>query len=136
MGNKIAASSRIEHIRMKVLASLLPDVCQVYPLERVPTGRGTSTVQRGTPLDYFGSTDIPCRMDASKHFSYDELMGQETTVNEYIIHFPADFEIFANHEIDINGRTYEIRKMLDQVSNQVTKEVQIAELKVGANVAS
>lgn len=121
MGKQIGSDSRLNRMRQVVIDRILPDTCTIYPLERTVTASGSYSEERGTPLTYNGSSDIPCRLDVSKHYRSEAVFGQEAVVNDFELHVPWDAPIYADHTIEHEGEAYEVRKLLDTNSFRVTK---------------
>lgn len=131
MGNKIGSNARFSHLRERTKTDLLPDRCRVIPPARTVTASGSYTPGDGEPLLYDGLPDVPCRLDISKHYRSEQIIGQEAIVNDFELHFPFDFPIKADHKIILNDERYEVRKLLDANSYRVTKVALVSRVDVG-----
>lgn len=132
MGKKIASSERISHIRTKIIASLLPDVCEIYTPKRVQNSSGSYSIVDGDRLTYNGTPYIPCRVDISQHYRNDDVLGQEVVLSDFEIHVPYDAPLKADYKIIYKGERYEIRKLLDTQSFNFTKRGVIDRVDIGA----
>jgi hypothetical protein len=126
----LASPRRINRIRSQVLKHLLPDTCMITPVAHVETAWGTAP-GFGSPRQYAASTSIPCRMDSARHYREATVHTQPTAVNEFELHVPWDMDVRSTDVVDFNGRRYEVRKMMDNVSWQPTKSFMVSELAVG-----
>ena len=131
MGHKNGEARRFTQMRGSAASFVFPDMCRIYPPGGTMTGSGTIRAGTGTPLQYNGSADIPCRIDIAKHFRAAEVFGQEGIVSDFEIHVPWDAPLKHNHKIVINSQTYEITKLMDTDSWRVTKSALVARIGLG-----
>lgn len=118
-------------MRERAINDLLPDTYQIKKPTRIIQPSGSYTEGYSDPLLYNGLPDIPCRLDVSKHYRSEEVLGQEAIVNDFELHVPWDAPLLADHRIFLNGVEYEIRKLLDTNSFRVTKVAAVSRVSVG-----
>ena len=118
-------------MKLRVKAELLPSTCTVYPPGGTITSSGTlDDTALGTAITYAGSSAIPCRLDISNHFRTGHVYGQEVTLSEFVMHFPRDLALLANHIILFSSDYYEITKMMDDQEWDVTTFVLLSRVEV------
>lgn len=96
------------------------DTCRIYNTEYTVTDAGVA-VQVNVAVLYNGLPDIPCRLDVARFFRSQDIDAQTMSVNDYELHLPHDFEMQADYRILMRGRVYEIRKMMDDQTNGITR---------------
>lgn len=118
----------IEYGRKLAEKSWLPDFCQIETVSGTPVIDESGTlIQPKVLRTYKGSTNIPCRVEASRSFRPDTFPNQEININEYVLHTPVDVTIKPNDKIYINGRVFEVRKQSVAKSLRFTNEALIQE---------
>lgn len=128
MPNQLGAYDRLERRRKKVLDNMMPDTCRIAPFVRQPDGAGGWVEGVGTYLEYDGSTDIPCRLDPTRHYRGGDVFGEELVVNEYTMWLPYGIDVAPDMWIEKDGERFEVRKLLDKKSNSVAQMLLIAAL--------
>lgn len=115
--------------KIKVLKSLLPDLCTIRPASGVVTiNEGIQTQTEAALRTFRGKSDIPCRMDIDRAFRPDKLKTQATTVDEYTLELPTGIGTQATDIITVRGRRFIIRKIKDASNWDVTVECTVIEL--------
>lgn len=128
MGKIIGASKTFLRIQEKAIAVLLKDSCNIYPPDRRRTPSGSYQEYAGPLVEYHGTTDIPCRLDVARFFRSSNIEDQAITVNDYELHLPYDAFVRADHRIVIRDDVYEVRKMMGEATNTITKILLITRL--------
>lgn len=128
MGKQIVAPKTINRIQERALNLLLVDTCKIYPPDRRRTPSGSYQEYAGPLIEYRGSTDIPCRLDVARFFRSSTIEDQAITVNDYELHLPYDAYVKADHRIVIRDEVYEVRKMMGEATNTITKILLITRL--------
>lgn len=131
MGNQIAETDRMLQRRVRVEARLLPDTCIIYPHERIVTDTGAFTDGLGEPIEYNGSTSIPCRLDISAHHRVQDLIEQETVISEFTLNVPFDVPLSNDYVIEVNNEQYEVIKLQDAEAWRVVKTALVTKVTVG-----
>lgn len=132
MGKSIASDERWGSIRDRIVERLLPDVCTIYPPDRkTMTAGGSYTYIKAAPVTYKGVTEIPCRLDISRNFRSANIFEQEVLTNDFELHVPWDATIKADYKIVKDGKTYEIRKLLDTHTWNATKIALVIRIDAG-----
>lgn len=130
MVRPLASAKTLARMRTSIL-QLLPQYCQVHPHTRTITSSGSYDEVVGAALDYNGTTQIPCRLDASRYPRFGAVMGQELVVSEFELHVPFDAPLHADHRILINEEWFEVRKIADVEPHRATKYALVDRLDVG-----
>jgi len=115
---------------------LLPQTCKIYPPVRVVGEGGEYSESLGTPLIYNTSSDIPCRLDITRHYRFDEIYGQELLASEFELHIPFSASIYADHKLEVEGQFYEITKLMDADPFAVTKSALVVRIDLGTGSGS
>jgi hypothetical protein len=132
----IATSKRFERMRERVNARLFNDTYRIYPYATIITETGAVSGQTslGTPLQYNGQTDIPCRLDVARHFREEQVMGQEAVPGEFELHVPSDAPLKINHAVVIGSRRFEVVKEYDAGTDwSPDKYAIVADLRFGGD---
>ncbi len=138
MGLAIASDKTFNRIRERIAGSLLPDTCRIHaPSRNIGTAGTTGGATQGAPISYRGSIDIPCRLEASRHYRQGDVFMQETVISEFELYVPWDVE-GPNHDYTIimNNREYEFRKFMEDEGFRTTKGYLISEVRKGKGTAS
>ena len=128
MGHNIASNARIGHLRNQAMTRLMPDTYRLYAPIRTVDDLGMYVDEYDEPMLYEGIPDIPCRLDVSNHYRSAAVFGQEAIVSDYVLFVPFDAPMYSDYKLIINGEQYEIRKMLDTFSWNVTKMILVSRL--------
>jgi len=125
-------------MRQIVNARLFNNTYRIYPYASHITESGAVSGQAtlGTPIEYNGLLDIPCRIDVARHVREDDVMGQEAVPGGFELHVPSDAPLKINHAIVIEGRRYEVIKEYDYGTDwSPDKYALVADLRVGEDDA-
>jgi len=114
--------------RKLVLDSVLPDTCHIAPFARATDAAGGWSESVGVYLEFNGSTDIPCRLDPTRHYRKEDIYGQELVVSEYTMWLPYEVAVLPDMHIEKDGARFEVRKLLNKQSNSVVQQVLLAEM--------
>lgn len=128
MGKSIGAAPTIQRIQERAISSLLTHTCKIYPPNRTRTSAGVYQEVASAPVEYRGSSDIPCRLDIARFFRSSSVEQQAITVNDYELHLPYDLDIKADWRIVIDGNIYETRKMMGEATNTITQILLVTRL--------
>ncbi len=132
MGKQIASAATISHIRNKIIARILPDFCEIYePNRKVIRPSGSYEDVPGARVTYKGLPNIPCRLDQSQHYRADTILGQEVVLNDFELHVPWDAPLYGDYTIVFKGEKYEVRKLLDTHSFNMTKIAVVDRIDIG-----
>lgn len=124
------SSRRLAYMRLRGL-KLLPDICQIYTLRQTVDEAGMVGVPERIPALYKGSSDIPCRLDASTHYRQVDVFDQDVTMHEYVLSLPRDLDITNGQVVEQDGVAYEIRKISNAQSWDVVTLVLLVRMEVG-----
>lgn len=131
MGLDINQTSRQHHIIKRTTERLLPSTCQIYRRE-IQIGEDMTYIDTlGDALTWRGLTDIPCRVDQTRHVRDVELYSQEVIVNELELRVPHDAPLQVNTVVMIKGRPFRVIKMYDVVDFMPVKGAVISEVLFG-----
>lgn len=130
MVRPLASDKTLARMRRSIL-QLLPQHCQIHPHTRTMTSSGSYDEVTGPALFYMGTTQIPCRLDASRYPRYGAVLGQELVVSEFELHIPFDAPIFADHRVQIDNEWFEVRKIADVEPHRATKYALVDRLDIG-----
>lgn len=125
---KLGADATLGRRRTKVLNEFLPDVCHIAPFARTTDAAGGWGEALGDYLEYNGSSDIPCRLDPTRHYRKEDIYGQELIVNEYTMWLPLDVPVQPDMWIEKDGTRFEVRKLLNRQSRAVLQSLLLAVL--------
>lgn len=112
-----------------VLVNLLQDECQVYPMTRTNDGSGGYTETRGAYRTYLNSDIIPCRFNQTRQYRDAAPFLEETTITDYYMDMPTNFELSIDDRIEHGGLTYEIRKLSDDSTWRTTKRAYVVSVR-------
>jgi hypothetical protein len=139
----------LKHIgiqQQKIIGSLLPNVCQIYPSSGAnvqitgPGIRTSDTPQARVWRDSrsgLDTTDIPCSLLIERAFVPGKLHEQATVVSRNVLNVPVSMRYNAetnpngvkpDDRVVVNGRKYEIRKIADQSLYDATLELTVVEI--------
>jgi len=123
----------VQRGREQIIAKMLPDFCNLYPLEGENTiidGAGIITQIPSPPRQWRGSINIPCRADVSRSFKNDGMKFQTAVVDEYNLELPYDVEVEEEDIVMINGVRFEIRKLKNLSNWELTREAIIIAISI------
>ena len=123
----IGFDRHLTRARSRVL-DLLPDTCQIKPYVRVIDPAGGFSETFGTPLQYNGGSNIPCRLDPTRQYRSEDLFGQEAIVNDFTLTIPFDAPIEPDHKVFIGTQQYDIRKLSEAHSWNVVKRALVTQV--------
>lgn len=124
---------QLDYLARRVHQYALPDVCMVETVGS-PTMTPDGILTHAATLRlYKGSPIVPCRLDNSRSFRPETFPNQEIIANEYVLHYPIDFDIKPNDKIyvtDTNGdvHIFEMRKKAALSNWRVINQALIVEL--------
>ena len=129
MSTMVNATKRLAERRKRIIR-YLPDTCQIYPFVRVRNAEGGFTDGLGDAIEYDNgvtvTTDIPCRLDATKYYRQGEIFEQETTVGDYMLNLPTDINVSGDVRIILGGKRFEVRKVIEGNSWSVVNRLMVA----------
>jgi hypothetical protein len=106
-------------------ANLLPDTCNIYPIERTNDGSGGWTEEAGENREYLDDEDIPCRLDPTRQYRDQTVFNQEITVTDYNLNIPRDCPVEVDDEVLHNSIRYVIKKLTDDQSWRSVKRLYV-----------
>lgn len=124
----LGATDRLAERRALVEASALPDTCRIAPFVRTADPAGGWTEGLGEYLTFNGSIDIPCRFDPTRYYRGDDIVGSEIVINEYTMWLPHGVGVAPDMYIEKNGVRFEVRKLLNKLSNSIAQQLLVAAL--------
>lgn len=108
-------------IRRRVEEKYFPSTCEIFVDNISVSSAGVVSRGAGRRLHYRGTSTLPCRLDRSKHYRQTEVEKQELNVSEYTLHLPKSImEIPMNARVYVNSKWFEIQKLLDEQSWDVS----------------
>lgn len=120
-------SGQLAHMRARVLA-LMPDICHVLEPVRTIDDAGGWVEGEPIPVDYNGSVDIPCRVDPTRQYRQGDVFEQEVVISDFLITVPYDAPLHSDYIIHVGDIDYEVKKLMDSHSWNVTKRVFVVRL--------
>ncbi len=111
----------------KQVRSLLPSVCNVGR-RSITNDAGGLWDESATNVSYESSTNIPCRVDPLRTHRDGSIVNQEILINDYVITLPYDFRIELNDLITYDGRSFQVRKLMQGHSWNVSSRAFLTEL--------
>lgn len=130
----IANSTRMAAMKDRVFDRLLPQSCEISVPTDVVTPAGFYSATSATLVEYAGSTTIPVRLVRSLHYRQADVEEQEVTVSEFKAYLPRDIgTIQVNSLLKVEGKVYEIRKILDDQAWDVITQVLLVRVNSGAD---
>lgn len=131
MGTSIGMDRRLERLREKVVANLLPDTCGVYYQVRTIDDAGNAGEPVPVFLTYNGSEDIPCRFDPTRQYRTSDVFGQETLLDDFMVSLPREIRPGVDYRIVKDGVEFEVRKVLAYQSWGVVSRVMVTNIDTG-----
>lgn len=108
--------SYIDLAQDRIYDYLLPDICTITPFVREVDESGGYSETDGTPREFNSSSNIPCRLEQTRQYRDQDIIGQEITVTDYNIYLPNGTGIEVDDKVVHNGITYSIKKLNDDAS--------------------
>lgn len=115
-------NAHIGRIQRRVEASMLPQTAEIVIQSVGFNAAGMRTKTPARRLIYKGTSDIPVRLDVSKHYRQANVEGQEVNVSEFTVHMPRGVEPPLDSRIVVDGVAFETRKLLEQQAWDVTTQ--------------
>lgn len=110
---------QLARMRQKITNNLLPQIMTVYRSDRQTVDTLWDNTYDAAPVGYTGDfanldpTLIPCRLDPTRLYRTEDVFDQEKIVNEYQLWFPYDFNLNPDERVHIEGKVYEVRKIME-----------------------
>lgn len=133
MGKPNASLERITQMRESLGEFMFPQTCRMYPPLRVIDDAGSYTEELGQPLWYRDGVDIPCRLDVTRYYRQVTILGQEGIISDFELHVPFDAPLIQDYKIEIDGKFYEVRKLMDAEQWRVTKYALVSRIGIGTS---
>lgn len=121
----------LTRLRLRIEEEFMPQTVQIITSVPGTTPYGAVTRSGWRRMHYKGTSDIPCRLDVSKHYRQATVATQEVNVSEYDLHLPRPFRLTVNSQVFIDGERFEVRKMLDSQGWDLTAVALVVRINSG-----